>query len=158
MLLSERIENEIKEEIAKAGRSLADPKMLVAWMRKNEVGRSAMSAATGANYADVQAKERASVRNITAEEYARLSKPLTPENYPGKPSSWDTYKPRRKIIEALSKVIDQDARDMHWIVALYIEHANRLPDAEGFALWLDLLAKGHSEETVRKWIVNGFEK
>lgn len=70
-------------------------------------------------------------------------------------AEWLDECPDRFKTWSLSRAVEQ-AADMHWIVALYLEHDGRLPDAAGFAFWLGLLEDGHSEDTVRGWIVSGF--
>lgn len=76
-------------------------------------------------------------------------------------SVWRDLRPN-VLFELGARIASNDAihevSKMHWIVALYLEHDNRLPDAEGFATWLGLLADGHNEDTVRGWIINGFAK
>jgi hypothetical protein len=68
---------------------------------------------------------------------------------------WLEHCPDEYRVYLLRQALEQ-AADMHWIVALYLEHDGRFPDPEGFAFWLRLIAEGHSEDTVRGWILDGF--
>lgn len=70
---------------------------------------------------------------------------------------WLENCPDQYRVYLLRQALEQ-AADMHWIVALYLEHDGRMPDPDGFAFWLGLLVDGHSEDAVREWIVDGFGK
>lgn len=162
MNLAGIIEANLKAEIAEAGRTLTDPKALVAWMHSHKIGRSAMSAATGADYDAVLNKERAAARGpqgVGSDAYERLSQPLTAENFPGDPSRWSEYRPDAVLIERMGKALEM-MRHPHayWIVELYVAHGARFPDAEGFAYWTGLLDAGKPKHKVRGWIVEGFAK
>lgn len=134
MLKSEQIEDRLKAEIAEAGRTITDPKELVKWMSENGIGRSTMSAATGANYDAVVAKERAGnpYRQTSATDYAKWSLPLTPEHYPGTSTQWADWRPKEILIERLSAALD--ASDDFWR-DIYRRHKGGEPDAAGLAWW-----------------------
>lgn len=65
--------------------------------------------------------------------------------------------PAERLIELGRDAVYNEAAKMHWIVALYVEREGRVPDPDGFKVWLNLLAAGHAADTVREWIINGFE-
>ncbi len=158
MTIAERIEADLKAEIAEAGRAITDPKALAQWMSDNGIGRSTMSAATGADYQAVTDKQRASVRDVTREQYARLSRPLTPENFPGDAARWAEWKPHDLLTARLAAALEMMRHPhAHWIVDLYVEHDGRFPDPEGFGVWTGWLDAGESVEDVRRWIVGGFK-
>lgn len=136
MTLAALIENDLKAEIAEAGRTLTDPKALVAWMSDHGIGRSAMSAATGADFQAVLDKMRAAVRDLPPEEYERLSKPLTAENYPGDPTRWAEYRPDAILIERMGKALEDT------VAVLYADILDRWPDAAGRAHYERQMAAG----------------
>lgn len=162
MTLAQHIEAALKAEIAEAGRTITDPAALVAWMRSHNIGRGAMSAATGADYDAVLNKERAGSRGpqgVGSDAYDRLSQPLTPETFPGNASRWAEWKPQDVLIERLSAALEMMRHpDAHWIVDLYVALDGRFPDAEGLAVWTKLLTEGETVEIVRGWIINGFKE
>lgn len=144
-MIAALIDADLKAEISEAGRTITDPKQLAAWMSSHGIGRSAMSAATGADWRAVQDKQRAAVRDVAPEEYARLSLPLTPENYPGDASRWAEYRPGDIYIERLSAAL-QDT-----VAVLYADILGRWPDAAGRAHYEGQLAAGRPRwEIVRE--------
>lgn len=148
LILAQLIEDQLKAEIAEAGRTITDPAALVAWMSDHGIGRSAMSAATGADFNAVQNKERAGVRGPQAtgtDAYERLSQSLTPENFPGDPTRWEEWKPKDILIERLGKAL-QDT-----VAVLYADILGRWPDAEGRTHYEGQLASGRPRwEIVRE--------
>jgi hypothetical protein len=162
MTLAQLIEAGLKNEIAEAGRTITDPAALQRWMSERGIGRSAMSAATGADYNAVQSKERAGVRGPQAtgtDAYERLSQPLTPEHFPGDAANWNEWKPKDILIERLSAALEMMRHpDAHWIVELYVEHDRRFPDTAGFNVWTGLLDDGEAPDDVRGWIISGFAR
>lgn len=134
MKIEQQIEQELKNEIKNAGLTITDPRELSAWMSKNKVGRSAMSAATGAEYNSVVAKLRAAVRDMDETEYAELSKPLSQENYPGKSTNWEDWKPQHLIVSRLVQALEDT------VFVLYAGLLGRWPDEKGRAHYTTQLA------------------
>ncbi|MCG8671649.1 MAG: hypothetical protein MI867_19745 [Pseudomonadales bacterium] len=162
MTLAERIEADLKAEIAEAGRTITDPRALVAWMSDHGVGRSTMSAATGADWRAVRDKERAAVRDVPREEYERLSLPLTPENYPGDAASWTEYRPFDLLMERLGAALEEmagqveeepdgllDLTDDEVVAVFYHWGLQREPDEAGFQFWVERFAQIRASEPDR---------
>lgn len=138
MNIAHLIEQELKNEIKHAGVTITDPRELAAWMSENDVGRSAMSAATDASYDSVVSKLRAAVRQTSKSEYSELSKPLSQENYPGKSTNWEDWKPQHLIVSRLAQAL-QDT-----VFVLYAGLLNRWPDEAGRTHYNNQLAGGRS--------------
>lgn len=160
MTLAQLIEDQLKSEIAEAGRTITDPVAFMEWMTETGIGRSAISAVTGVPVDAVLNKMRAATQGpqgVGVDAYERLSQPLTPDNFPGTPSRWDDYRPEGIIIERLSAALEMMRHPhAHWIVDLYVESDGRFPDAAGFAEWTKWLDAGEDPDDVRGWIVQGF--
>lgn len=136
MRIANLLEQELKTEIKHAGVTITDPRELAAWMSENDVGRSAMSAATGASYQSVLDKLRAAVRQTSKSEYAALSKPLSQENYPGKSTEWEDWKPQHLIVDRLAGAL-QDT-----VFVLYAGLLARWPDKLGRAHYNNQMEEG----------------
>lgn len=160
MKASQKIDAEIKAKIKREAETIADPQALYEAARKGDYWWAQISAATGAD--QFHAREKITIgykgpENTSPEKYAQYSRPMTAENFPGNAYDWEQASPKGQIIDKLDEKIE-DLGEMHWIVGMYLEHAGRFPDPEGFQLWINLLIAGHSENTVRGWILNGFSK
>jgi len=146
-MIAQLIEADLKAEITEAGRTITDPRALAKWMSAAGVGRSAMSAATGADFNEVFNKERAGnpYRDTPSDEYARLSLPLTPENYPGRPSDWERFRPDDVLIKRLSSALEDV------VSVMYARFLGRWPDAAGRAHYEGQISGGRPDwEIVRE--------
>lgn len=140
MLKSEQIEADLKAEIAEAGRTITDPKLLAKW--RTEFGLdtfTTIAAACDVPTQIVQNKMNASspyrtLPSTGPESYAALSLPLTPENYPGGGPDWERWKPWTLLVARLSAALD--ASEDFW-GDLYRRHKGVDPDAAGLTWWKD---------------------
>lgn len=138
-MMSAQIIEAIRQEIADAGRQIVDPAELAKWCGGRGILAPHVSAATGCCEQSAVDKLRAGNphRNTSEAEYARLSKPLTQENFPGNASVWEVHKPDSYIIQKLSKRVDR----MDAITVLYEHLFDREPDAAGYQFYKALLGQ-----------------
>lgn len=160
MTPSQRIEARLIAQVRHDAETITDPVALVEAAKAGGYWWAQVSAFTGADQSHAREKFVVGTKgkvDASPEKYRQYAKPMNAENFPGDAYARDKALERfhERIISELDGMLGRAAA-MHWIVPIYLENDGRFPDAEGFALWVGLLADGHSEDTVRGWIINGF--
>jgi len=146
--IAQRIEADLKAEIVKAGRTITDPVAFIDWMEAMGIGRTAVAAACRVPTDVVGDRMRAAFQGpqgVGTDTYERLSQPLTPDIFPGRPPLWDEWKPLDVMLARLSDIASDT------VAVLYFDMLGRLPDPAGRAHYEAQMAAGRPRwEIVRE--------